>query len=329
MGFNLRNAVGTVAAGVADVAKNYANTEITKRATMDIEQLRATIQADRDARQNEFAAGESQKGRDFTRSENVENRTHQTDLQDRGFTHTENMQSNAFNHTEILQLNSQDFQRTEGDRNRAVQSAGQAIQMRQVETLEKGAALERRIKEVQAKNAEEVGRLQDQYNTEPNQAKKTALRDSIAVLTGKASDKYLPLPLKDEMGNITGYQIFDTHRGMIFQPDRGAAGGAGGRNTSDPLGIRGNLPQPKEAEQPAARPAGGLIDSQMAPGSGRPGAPPLNPEAVASFDADAAKMDAQQLIAKYKPVFESLSAQQQFKYYEAEKKLPKRVPGFA
>lgn len=50
MGFNLQNAGAAAAAGVADVATTFAKTEIAKKASMDLEQVRAGIQRDRDER---------------------------------------------------------------------------------------------------------------------------------------------------------------------------------------------------------------------------------------------------------------------------------------
>ena len=44
------------------------------------------------------------------------------------------------------------------------------------------------------------------------------------MLTGKDADKFLPVPLKDEMGAITGYKVFDTKRGVWAES--GASGGA-------------------------------------------------------------------------------------------------------
>lgn len=265
-------------------------------------------QTTRDTRQNEFTSGENARNREHTSTENAANRTHQTNLQDRGFGHAERMQDKAFSHAELMQINQQDFQRDEGDKNRSIQAAGQSIQLRQVAVLERGAALEHRIKEVQAQNAEEVGRLQEKYRVETDPNKKAALRDSIAVLTGKASDKFLPLPLKDEMGNITGYQIFDTHRGAIFEPNRGGGGGSVAPATTDiealkrmsnnPQAVKlfeekfgqGSAAKYLKAEAPAQRPAsaggtrGGMIQNNMGLAGAMDAVAPRQPTAQTQDD---------------------------------------------
>lgn len=316
MGFNLSNAAGAAATGVADVATTFAKTEIAKRASMDIEQLRASIQSERDARKNEFSAGENAKQREFTSGENVANRD---------FTKGENAANRT--HAEGLQRTSLEHAAEQGNLNRQVQREGQGIQARQVAVLEQGAALDREIKQITLNNAKDLEKMRAEYNAEQDPDKRARINDNISVLTGKTNENYLPVPLKDEMGNVTGYKIFDKRRGNFVDESRGAGAKAG----NDPLGIRGSLPGAKakpDEKTDAPKPAG-LIASEMAAGSGIPGAAPLNPEAQQSFDADAKAMTPQALIAKYKAVFPSLSGQQQLKYYEAEKNLPKRVPGFA
>ncbi len=300
MGFSIRNAMASGAAGVADVAGTYAKTEIAKSATLDIEKARAEIQAERDARLHEqaksmqtdviqpFLRSEREAGQEFQRGENKENRQHQTNLQKAGF-----------DHAEIMQLNNQDFQASENDKSRMVQLAGQSIQLRQVEVLERGAALDQRIKAVQAENAETLAKLQDDYKVETDPKKKEALRDDIAVLSGK-QDKFMPLPLKDEMGNITGYQIFDTHRGVIMEPGRGgpAAGGVAKPTTQKemddlPPGARYINPAdgkeyikraPKaEPQKTSAAPAsGGMISGERRVISGGSGYQPVGAEEYAA-----------------------------------------------
>lgn len=106
MGFNIRNAMASGAAGVADVAGTYAKTEIAKAATLDIERVRAEIQADRDARLHEQAvsmqrdviqlhARQLQKDdQDFRSRESREGRTHQETLQNNLLKHQKELAEN-------------------------------------------------------------------------------------------------------------------------------------------------------------------------------------------------------------------------------------------
>lgn len=57
-------------------------------------------------------------------------------------------------------------------------------------------------------------------------ARKEAINDEVQFLTGKDNDKYLPVPLKDELGQVTGYQIFDTKRGTFVTPAAAAPSAA-------------------------------------------------------------------------------------------------------
>jgi hypothetical protein len=57
-------------------------------------------------------------------------------------------------------------------------------------------------------------------------ARKEAINDEVQFLTGKDPDKFMPVPLKDELGQVTGYQIFDTKKGTFVTPAAPAPGAA-------------------------------------------------------------------------------------------------------
>lgn len=73
-----------------------------------------------------------------------------------------------------------------------------------------------------------VAGLRDAYVAETDPAKKKKIAENIQVMTGKDNDSYAAVPLKDETGNITGYQIFDKKSGQFVEPSNGAGGGASG-----------------------------------------------------------------------------------------------------
>jgi hypothetical protein len=68
-------------------------------------------------------------------------------------------------------------------------------------------------------NAKRLQGLKTEYmKPGTSAARKEAINDEVQFLTGKDNDKYLPVPLKDELGQVTGYQIFDTKRGTFVKP---------------------------------------------------------------------------------------------------------------
>jgi len=226
MGFSLNNAAAAAAAGVADVATTYAKTEIGTRAAMKLEDVRAKIQAERDARQNEFTAGQNDASRQVTRDEGAATRTHQSNLQQSGFTHAENLEAGRQTHAEGLQKTALEAAAERHRESLAVQRSGQAIQSRQLDVMEKGAKLDQDIKQIQLNNATEIEKLRKEFAAEKDPDKRAIISDNLRILTGKDTDKYLPVPLKDDMGNITGYQIFDTKRGAFVDNQKSGAPGA-------------------------------------------------------------------------------------------------------
>lgn len=70
-------------------------------------------------------------------------------------------------------------------------------------------------------------------------------KQALIGITKAAPDSFMPVPLKDEMGNVTGYQVFDRRRGT-FVNQQGADAG------NDPLRLR--VGQPQQADAPQAKP---------------------------------------------------------------------------
>jgi len=115
-----------------------------------------------------------------------------------------------------------------------------------------GELLDNTIKQITISNAKEVQALRTQFQKETDPTKRAAINETIQVLTGKDNDKFLPVPLKDELGNITGYQVLNTKTGAWVEP----AGGkppAGANGKADYSGLWGEGKKPAAPGAPAAK----------------------------------------------------------------------------
>lgn len=109
----------------------------------------------------------------------------------------------------------------------------------------KGANLERQIKELALANAQRVEKLRTEFAS-ASPEHKLQITEEVQLLTGKDNDQYLPVPIKDETGAITGYQIFDKRRGVWVE----ASPGAGGKSptAADIEGLVQRAKDPKALE---------------------------------------------------------------------------------
>lgn len=129
--------------------------------------------------------------------------------------------------------------------------------------IERGRAdMENKINQIKLDNVTRVNSLQNEYRT-ASPERQRAIQEEVQLLTGKDNDKYLPVPLKDDMGNVTGYKIFDTKRGAWVENAASSA--------NDPLGLRQTLtpnssPTTKPS-QPVPKSAG-IVSSIIGPGLG-------------------------------------------------------------
>ena len=80
--------------------------------------------------------------------------------------------------------------------------------------MKAGAELDNAIKQIMLDNATRVEALRKEFGTAASD-RKTQITEEIQILTGKDNDNYLPVPLKDELGAVTGYKIFDKKRGKF------------------------------------------------------------------------------------------------------------------
>ncbi len=84
----------------------------------------------------------------------------------------------------------------------------------------KGRELDNALKQMQVDNANRVQALKKEFGSADPERRKQ-ISEEVSILTGKDGDKFTPVPLKDEMGNITGYRVFDTKNGRFVDQDGG------------------------------------------------------------------------------------------------------------
>lgn len=131
--------------------------------------------------------------------------------------------------------------------------------------LKKMADMETAIKQIALDNAKRVRDLQTEFTTATPDRKK-AINEEIQLITGKDNDNYLPVPIKDELGAITGYHVFDKKRGTWVEgqgPKPGGPAAPGKDGDKPPLssffrgGPKKDNPQPSSSASggPSAAPA--------------------------------------------------------------------------
>ncbi len=209
----------------AELYGKYAAASSLKDQEAEIQKMRdetlADYQRQRDATQNQAIA-----------SENEKNRQSQSQLQSERLTQERSLASDRTG-LEQMRLDIAGGQAQEQARhNKAVET----IQARTAGSQVASADLDRAIKQIALDNARTVRGLQDQYGKSTDPAEQKQIRERIQLLTGKDNDNYLPVPLKDDLGNVTGYQIFDRKAGVWVTPGAGT-------QTLDPLGLRNGVPQ--------------------------------------------------------------------------------------
>jgi hypothetical protein len=214
----------------------------------------------------EFQAGESEKGRTFQSSESEKGRVFQGDQNDK----SRKIQSDQLAET--------------ARHNKANESILAAAEGR----LSKAANLDASIKEIVLGNAKRVEDLRKEFSgaTPERQSK---IREEIHLLSGKdANTKYLPLPMKDDMGNLVGYRIFDTER-REFVEDKGAAAKAGAGKPGDRPAFESFFGggKPKAAPASAAPSGSSLVSGAMESTDSVTKYGPLTPDAILQRDAKA------------------------------------------
>lgn len=109
--------------------------------------------------------------------------------------------------------------------------------------LAKGAELDNAIKQINVDNAKRVDSLRQEFKTAPKE-RQAAISEEISILTGKDTDKFLPLPTKDDQGNVTGYQIFDTKKGDFVEKK----GATAAPSPADIEGLRSRAKNPQAVQ---------------------------------------------------------------------------------
>ena len=127
------------------------------------------------------------------------------------------------------------------------------LQQQQLEEAKKTGELDRTIKQIAIDNQRRVETLRTEFGKPDTTAdRKRAITEEISILTGKDTDKYLPVPLKDDMGNVTGYKIFDTKRGEWIEPK--ASSPTVGKEVSG-FRFKGGNPNDRTNWEPVAKEA--------------------------------------------------------------------------
>lgn len=88
----------------------------------------------------------------------------------------------------------------------------------------KGRDLDNAIKQMGLDNAKRVQELKAEFGKAPPE-RQQQIKDELSILTGKDADKFVPVPLKDADGAISGYQVFDTKSGKFVDAGAGKGGG--------------------------------------------------------------------------------------------------------
>ena len=122
----------------------------------------------------------------------------------------------------------------------------------------KGRELDNAIKQMTVDNAKRAQELRTEFGKAPPE-RQQQIKDELSILTGKDADKFVPVPLKDAEGNITGYKVFDAKSGKFMddgaaQADPIKAAMDAARKAREPQGKAAAAPQGAPARAPAAPP---------------------------------------------------------------------------
>lgn len=207
----------------------------------------------RDERLQEFAKGERIGSQDF-----------QAGQQERQFKHTDTLQSSAQTFTAGENAKNRGVQREQLAQSKTYQDAMVTIHQAAEGRLAAGATIDNAIKQIGLDNAKRLDSLRTELTTDPSPDRKRQITDEIHILSGKDKDKFLPLPMKDELGNITGYKVFDTIRGAFI--DTPGSEGAPRRGERPPLDTF--FKAPKSGSGAPAPSGGGASSSEQSPAAG-------------------------------------------------------------
>ncbi len=201
----------------------------------ELQKEAAEITAQRDKTLQAFQHGERVEGQTFTAGENTLNRQQQTDLETTrqggenarlretlGQRERENQNQTGLRQMELeVQGGKLAEERRSNIARERILSASTGAQVT-------GANLDADIKRIQLDNARRVKTLQEEFRAAPPE-RRASITEEVQLLTGKDNDNYVPVPMKDETGAITGYQVFDKKRGTMVDARPKGPASAGGR----------------------------------------------------------------------------------------------------
>lgn len=220
---------------------------------MSLQEQAAEIQALRDERLQEFSRSERVAGQEFTGGQNALQRksTEGIHAADRDLRASEGAAERGVRVSEGEANRGVDRERIEATRQ--YQNASLAIQRAAEGRLEKGSNIENDIKTIALGNAKRVQTLQTEFQTAAPD-RKNAIKDEIQMLTGKDTDKFIPVPdgFDPITGKPNGYKIFDTKAGRFVDQEQKAPYADGtelkGKDGKTYV-VRGGQPVLKEAKE--------------------------------------------------------------------------------
>jgi hypothetical protein len=268
--FSLRRAVGGLGQAAADIGQEMATTEIRKRATMELEEIRAKVQAERDARLSELQEGVQIRAEERKKKEGMEigaeaeaaRKGMVDDLSGtvRPRTALEGAEAEAGVYRKrgmldaALKVEGDEKNRAEraetrldtradrnadndrADRQLAEQKRhNQAVETRAQKLLDnqiENMGLERTIKQMQVNQAKEVEKYRGLATSEKDPTKRAEYREMYQLLTGKDNDNFVVSvdKSKDGLNN-------EVVRGIIKTDKRS------GKVVYEPIsGLRGDPP---------------------------------------------------------------------------------------
>lgn len=181
----------------------------------------AELQAQRDERQYAQQDALQKSSQDFQASQTDKQIAAQKDMENTRYGHdltARGMTINAESSNLDKRLASEEKRHRESI---GMQAATNSRLDRQLSLQEQEFDIKKQVAQIELDNAKRVKELRAEFGT-ASPDRQAQIRDEVSLLTGKDKENFLPVPLKDETGNVTGYQIFDKTRGK-FVDSAGAA----------------------------------------------------------------------------------------------------------
>ena len=106
--------------------------------------------------------------------------------------------------------------------------------------LAKSADLDTALKQIALDNTKRVQVLREEFAAAAPE-RRAKINEEIQLITGKDNDKFMPVPIKDDMDNVSGYKIFDTKAGRFVEQNAGAGGGSKYNDATGEVTVDGKV----------------------------------------------------------------------------------------